>query len=217
MKIKGLGPKTLEKLIDNDILVEIYDIYACPYDDLLSEVLGTKISEKLIQEIEASKTPTLSTFISAFSIPLIGNTAAKKLESVCSSVLGICELTRENCKQAGLGEVATNNLLDWIENYFIDRADLFSQCITIKSESSPKAKTNLGIVVITGKFDKSRSEIQSELEALGFEVKTTVSSKTNYLLCAAEDSTSSKAQKAMSLGIKLAKTIDELKAFAEKK
>lgn len=215
MKIKGLGPKTLEKLIDNEILVEIYDIYCCEYDDLLSEVLGTKISEKLIQEIEASKTPTLSMFISAFSIPLIGSTAAKKLESVCSSIQDICELTKEKCKKAGLGDVATTNLLNWIEDYFVDRADIFSEYITIKSDSSPKTKTNLGIVVITGKFDRPRAEIQSELEALGFEVKSTVSSKTNYLLCAAEDSTSSKAQKAASLGIKLAKTIDELKAFAE--
>jgi len=217
MKIKGLGPKTIEKLIDKEVIQEIYDLFYLDIESI-SPIVGEKIAIKLIQEIDASRTTTIGTFISAFSIPLIGNTAGKKLETTLSSLQDILSADFETLKQAGLGDKAASNLLDWISDYFSVTAPAFEEKIIITDNTKIKAsinKPNVGTVVITGKFDKSRSVLQLELEELGFEVKTTVTSKTNYLLCADSDSASSKVQKAKSLGVKIVTNIDELKAFAE--
>jgi DNA ligase (NAD+) len=216
MKIKGLGPKTIEKLAEEELLWDIYDVYTLTVEDL-SPILGEKISTKLIQEIEASKTPSFGTFISAFSIPLVGATAGKKLESVVNDLEDLLELDSGSCKEAGLGNVVTTNLLNWISEYFCYTYFIYTKYINITSIKAINVpKKNLGTVVITGKFDKSRDAMSRELELMGFDVKSTISSKTNYLLCADLASASSKVKKAQSLGIKTITSIDELKAFAEK-
>ena len=75
-------------------------------EGLQSEKLGTK----LIEEIEKSKSVSLEQLLPAFSIPLIGKTAAEKL---CKVINHISEVTVEICEKAGLGPKATENLLNW--------------------------------------------------------------------------------------------------------
>jgi DNA ligase (NAD+) len=60
-------------------------------------------------------------------------------------------------------------------------------------------------VVITGALSRSRDEIKAELESFGAKVSGSVSAKTNYLLSG--ESSGSKYQKALSLGIQI---IDEI-------
>ena len=70
--IKGLGPKTIEKLeLENPI--EIYYINT----DTLSNIVGDKVAAKLQEQINNSKNVPISSVIESFAIPLIGGVASK--------------------------------------------------------------------------------------------------------------------------------------------
>ncbi len=108
MNIKGMGAKTIEKLG----LADITELYYLELDEV-SELLGSiKVAEKLLAEIEKSRSAPLNQVLASFSIPLVGNTASTKISSVVSH---IDEINLETCKQAGLGDKVTQNLLGWLE------------------------------------------------------------------------------------------------------
>ncbi|MCB7372914.1 hypothetical protein LI003_23765, partial [Bacteroides caccae] len=65
LKIKGLGPKSLEKLN----LQDLPELFALEKDDLIAALDSEKIADKLLLEIEKAKAATLETVLAAFSIP----------------------------------------------------------------------------------------------------------------------------------------------------
>ena len=200
MGIKGMGEKTLEKL-DFETYRDIYTFSESYFVDTLGETLG----RKLFKEIRKSAEVPLNTGLAAFGIPLIGETAAKKLGAVCKSLDDICE---ETCKLAGLGEKATNNLMDWICSE--DAQDLpintnFEVVNDVVSTSS-----NGVTVCITGKLNnyKNRSDAAKYLETLGYKVVDSVTKSTNILIDE-EGKQSSKRSKAEQLNIPIM-SIEEL-------
>jgi len=193
MKIKGLGPATIEKLD----LERINDLYELSLDGMITQ-LGEKVGTKLFNEIAQSKTIPLATFIQAFGIPLIGNSATTKLAKHTDSLWNIDGTV---CANAGLGKVATANLLQWINNNRINYSDL---PITPVVESKEEVVTEeLFKVVITGKLNdySSRNKAKDFLDTNGVTVMSGVSSKVNYLICDLEDSSSSSHTKAEKLNI----------------
>lgn len=200
MGIKGMGEKTLEKL-DFETYRDIYSFSESYFVDTLGETLG----RKLFKEVRKSAEVPLNTGLAAFGIPLIGETAAKKLGAVCKSLDDICE---ETCKLAGLGEKATNNLMDWLCSE--DAQDLpintnFEAVNDVASTSSNGVK-----VCITGKLNnyKNRSDAAKYLETLGYKVVDSVTKSTNILIDE-EGKQSSKRSKAEQLNIPIM-SIEEL-------
>lgn len=200
MGIKGMGEKTLEKL-DFETYRDIYSFSESYFVDTLGETLG----RKLFKEVRKSAEVPLNTGLAAFGIPLIGETAAKKLGAVCKSLDDICE---ETCKLAGLGEKATNNLMDWLCSE--DAQDLpintnFEAVNDVASTSS-----NGVTVCITGKLNnyKNRSDAAKYLETLGYKVVDSVTKSTNILIDE-EGKQSSKRSKAEQLNIPIM-SIEEL-------
>lgn len=202
MKIKGLGEKTLEKL--EDYINDIQDIYSISLESL-SLVIGDKISVKLIQEIERSKTVDLATFIAAFSIPLFGNTAASQLSRIDFEYLE--EITYKDLRSVGIGDKAANNFIDWLQTDWLDKYCNLPVTIT----KSSKAPTNqLGTVVITGTFEESRKVLGDRLRQMGFDVKEAISAKTKFLLVGGSKGQSSKTMKAKQLNIEIVSSVEEL-------
>ena len=167
------------------------------------EVLGEKIGQKIFNEIENSKTTTFATFLSALSIPLIGDTASKKIGSVTNSLNNI-DIA---CDQVKIGPKAKENLYDWLT----ENSDwhLLFDYFTFQ-EVKKVAVQDKGNVCITGKLNdfSNRAKAKECLEGYGYTVTTTVSRKTDYLVCE-DGSTSSKSKKAESLEIPIV-TIDSL-------
>lgn len=192
MKIKGLGEKTLEKLNIDDIP----ELYSLKLETLVS-IVGEKVGTKIFDEIAQSKTVSLATFIQAFGVPLIGNSAATKLAKVTDS---LWDLTPELCKKAGLGQKATDNLLQWIKLNVSKYSDL---PITPSTTHTITETRDLFKVAITGKLNdySSRAKAKEFLEAKGVTVLSGVSSKVNYLICETNDTNSSSYVKAKNLNI----------------
>jgi len=188
MRIKGLGEKTLEKL-DFQNIGDLYNFSESYY----TQVLGESLGRKAYKEVQESKKVSLDVGLAAFSIPLIGETASKKLAGTCLSVE---DITEASCKSAGLGAKATANLLFWLEN----SAD-FELPINWNFANSA-AQANTISVCITGKLRdfKSRAQAQQYLESLGFTVVDSVT-KTTTALIDEEGKRSSKRTKAETLNI----------------
>jgi NAD-dependent DNA ligase len=192
LQIKGLGPKTIEKLDLSD-LPEIFYLDL----DTVKETLGEKTAVKLLDEIERSKSADLATVLASFSIPLIGGTAAAKIAKTVNSIE---DITLEKCKQAGLGDKASQNLCNWLETDYLELKEFlpFSFKPVMHSTSNEAAKT----VCITGKLSsyKTKADAYKELEAAGFRVVESVTKTLNYLVDE-EDKGSSKRTKAEQYGV----------------
>ena len=192
--IKGMGVKTIEKLN----LADISEIYYLDKDEA-AELLGSeKVAEKLLEEIDKSREATLSQILASFSIPLIGSTASQKL---CMVVSHIDEIDFETCKQAGLGDKATNNLINWLETEFCEMRQFLPFSF---SNNIPKVQTDKQTVCITGKLSsfKTKAEAYKYLTDCGYTVTESVTKATDYLVDE-EDKNSSKRKKADQLGIKI--------------
>lgn len=193
LSIKGMGSRTIEKLG----LADITELYYLDEQEV-SQALGSdRMATKLLEEIDKSRSADLATVLSAFSIPLVGQTASKKL---CKVVASVDEISQETCKQAGLGEKVTNNLLTWLETDFQEMREFLP--FSFKAETSSKPANSDNTVCITGKLKsfKTKQQAHTALEALGFVPVDTVTKATKYLVDE-EDKGSSKRKKAESLGI----------------
>ena len=194
MNIKGMGTKTIEKLE----LTDITEIYYLELDTVAKQLGSIKLAEKLISQIDSSRLATLDQILASFSIPLVGNTASQKISKV---VKNINEINIKTCKQAGLGEKVTSNLLNWLETDFVEMKEFLP--FSFNSETTI-VQNETKTVCITGKLSsfKTKAEAYKILEQNGFIITESVTKATNYLVDE-EDRSSTKRKKAEQLGIKI--------------
>lgn len=194
MGIKGLGPKALEKLG----LGEITELYYLDRHDVIAALGSLALADKLLSQIELSRSADLATVLAAFSIPLFGNTAATKL---CQVVKSVDDINAETCKAAGLGAKVTDNLLQWLNTDFREMREFLPFTFQV-SQTRPVVSANGKTVCITGKLAsfKTKSEANAALVAAGFKVSESVTKTTDYLVDE-DNKGSSKRTKAESLGI----------------
>lgn len=185
--IKGLGPKAVEKLN----LADLTELFYLDAQEVAERLGSQKIADKLIDEIQRAKAADVATVIASFSIPLIGHTAGTKISKVVNN---LDHLTAEICKQAGLGEKATANLMDWYETEYQELKEFLP--FKFETQSSKPASTGQTIC-ITGKLTsfKTKAEATTILTSLGYQVVDSVTKTTNYLVDE-DNKNSSKRQKA---------------------
>lgn len=202
--IKGLGPKTLEKLN----LQDLTEIFYLDKNEIVVALGSEKIADKLLDEIERAKHAEFNTVLASFSIPLIGNTAATKLSKIVSN---FDEITSEKCKEAGLGDKATNNLINWLNTEYVEFKEFLP--FSFDSIKPTKLQQNSNTICITGKLKsfKTKSEATKLLEELGYTVVESVTKTLTYLVDE-QDNGSTKRQKADSYGITI---INNLTNFLE--
>lgn len=202
LKIKGVGPKTVDKLGLSDIT----ELFYLELADLTEALGSEKTAAKLLDEIDRARSADLATILASFSIPLIGETASIKIASVVASV---DEITSETCKEAGLGEKASNNLLSWLNTDFQEIREFLP--FSFKSTKSVSKNTDGRTVCISGKLVsyKTKAEATSVLEAAGYRVVESVTKTLDFLLDEA-DKGSSKRQKAEEYGIPIINNIKTL-------
>ena len=196
LQIKGMGAKTIEKLE----LADITELYYLDRDQIVDALGSEKVADKLLAEIDKSRSADLATLLPAFSIPLFGNTASQKL---CSVVTSVDEISLETCKAAGLGEKVTNNLLSWLETDFLDMRE-FLPFSWHTNNNKPVTNANGKTICITGKLSsfKTKAEAYAALTASGFKVVESVTKTLDYLVDE-DNKGSSKRTKADTLGIEI--------------
>ena len=195
--IKGMGARTIEKLG----LADITELFYLDEEQLIADLGSKTIATKLLLEIEKAKQADLATVLASFSITLVGNTASQK---ICSVVNHIDEISYETCKQAGLGDKVTENLVGWLQTDFPELREFLPFSFNSNRNSKANSNSNNKTVCITGKLSsyKTKSEAYKALEEAGFNVTETVTKATDILVDE-EDKASTKRKKAESLGIQI--------------
>ncbi len=200
LKIKGMGPATIAKLQ----LEDITQVFYLDKDEVV-QAIGEKVAVKLLQEIEQSKNSDFATVLSAMSITLIGSVAASKLAEV---VNGFEDITPEKCKEAGLGDKATEYLQEWL---YYEYKEL-KEFLPFKFEQKSNVVAVLGkLVCITGKLVnfKTKKEAAEALSAKGYTVTDSLTKAVNFLVDE-EDKSSTKRKQADKYGIAI---ITDLREF----
>tara|TARA_A100001388_G_scaffold242444_1_gene199248 strand:+ start:2136 stop:2888 length:753 start_codon:yes stop_codon:yes gene_type:complete len=175
LKIKGLGPKSIEKLG----LTSLLDIYNLSYYSIKCALSSEKLAIKLLREINHSRKASMNDVLPAFSIPLIGKTAATKLSSKIKSLF---DLDEDKCKAAGLGPKATESLLSWYSNEF---EESLQELPFDWQFQTPKIATETkGAVCITGKLSsfKTKAEATKALSYAGYVVKSSLTKDVIFLI-----------------------------------
>lgn len=175
LKIKGLGPKSIEKLG----LTSLLDIYNLSYYSIKCALSSEKLAIKLLREINHSRKASMNDVLPAFSIPLIGKTAATKLSSKIKSLF---DLDEDKCKAAGLGPKATESLLSWYSNEF--EGSLKKLPFDWQFQTPKIATETKGAVCISGKLSsfKTKAEATKALSYAGYVVKTSLTKDVIFLV-----------------------------------
>ena len=176
MKIKGLGPASIRKLG----WTCPSEIYLATRESILASLGSEAVTNKLMSEILNSFDAPLERLLPAFGIPLIGNTATRKLSE---TVRHITVIDADACERAGLGPKATTNLLEWMENelpYFQEHLP----CTWYFSYTPAYPVTNKGTVCISGRLKsfKSKAEATTALNAAGYDVKSSLTKQVTHLV-----------------------------------
>ena len=202
LKIKGLGPKSIEKLG----LENISDIYSMDKSFMVSRLGSTLVSDKLLQQISESKKAGLQELLPAFSIPLFGKTASEKL---CQKISNMNEISETACSAAGIGPKTTENLLNWYERSY--KSSYHTLPFSWKAVKTTVLSTDGPEVVITGKLVsfKTKEIAKAVLQKNGFLVKNNVTKNTEFLVNES-GIPSAKTKKAEAEGISIVTNINEL-------
>lgn len=200
--IKGMGPKAIEKLQ----LADITEIYYMDVDQVTEALGSERVATKLLAEIDKSRSADLQQVLPAFSIPLFGNTAAAKL---CTVVQSVDDITFEKCKEAGLGDKVSENLISWLQTDFQEMREFLPFSFKVsKQVQAPSADAKS--VCITGKLQsfKNKAEAYAALTAAGFRPVESVTKTTSYLVDE-DNKGSSKRTKADQLGIEIIQNLNQ--------
>jgi len=202
LKIKGLGPRTVEKLK----LIDYFDLYEMPLETMIEALQSEKLGVKLYRETQASKNVDLVQLLPAFSIKLIGRSASAKL---CAVINHIDDITEDTCSQAGLGPAATQNLLDWFYEEYTNGLDRLP--FSWKTKEKPKAEVIQGIVCISGKLKsyKTKAAATEVLEKMGYLVKSSLTKDVNILVNESGIE-SAKTRAAQDRGVKIITNLKEI-------
>lgn len=209
MNIEGLSEKTIALLYDKLGVNNVSQLYDLEAKDLeVLEGFKTKKITNLLNSIESSKNPELSSFVFALGINGVGLKTAKDLARTFGTLENIQNATFEKLVDIkDIGDTIARNIIVFFETQENKQLiqSLLSKGIKIKESliiDNLDSKFSGKSVVLTGTLDNmSRDDATRYLEILGASVVSSVSKKTDYVL--AGESAGSKLTKAQTLGIQI--------------
>lgn len=217
--IEGLGPKILEKLLNEGLIKTSADLFLLTTQDLEPlERLAEKSAQNIVESIQSRKNISLERFINALGIPLVGIETAVEIAKKFGSLKNLLGAKKEDFESIyGIG----GKVADSIATYLADEKnrrhikDFIKNGVAVKNYHSPvkadklKGKT----FVVTGALSSiTRDEAHKRIVEYGGLVGSGVTSKTDYLIAGEEPG--SKYDKAKKLNIKIISEEDFLKILS---
>ena len=207
LNIEGLGPSTVDALLEEKLVVHYDDFFTLKEGDLLTLEGFAEISaKKLIESIKKSTHTTLVRLITALSIPQVGEETALLLARQCETIDDVMRAKEDDLMAInGIGDVVAGAIVQWFgekENRELLRR--LKKHLHISNEEYHKDTGALPLsgrtYVITGTLERfSRDEAKEKLRALGATIAESVSKKTTAVI--AGDNPGSKLDKAHALGV----------------
>lgn len=211
LNIEGLGPSTVDALLEAGLVETAADFFTLKEGDLLTLEGFAEISaKKLIESIKKiTKSAPLSRVVTALSINQVGEETAILLAQNFKTIDDIAAASEDDLAAInGIGPVVAGEIHRWFkdkENKKLVKA--LQKYINIESEKIPRS--NLGALpfagktfVLTGGMDSmSRDEAKEKIRKLGGVVSGSVSKNTDYVVAGGE--AGSKLDRAQELEVEI--------------
>jgi DNA ligase (NAD+) len=214
--IKGLGPKIIDQLMDENLISQAPEIFELKEGDLFPlERFAEKKSKNIIGAIEKSKDISLDRFIYSLGIRHVGEETANDLAKYFGSIAKLKKISKEDLEKIpGIGEKVSESIYEWFQlqknQKFIDDLTSLGVRIAHQKSYSENQKLKGKNFVLTGSLDAmSRDQAKEKIRLFGGEIADSVSKNTDYLITGKEPG--SKLARAKELGVK---TVSE-KEFLE--
>lgn len=204
MDIDTLNEKTVQQLFDELGVRYPSDLYLLTKEQLLTlEGFKDKKADNLLDGIMRTKSPKLSNFIYALGIPNVGKRTALDLSRTFGTLEKLRNAEFEELEQIDdIGLIVASCILDYFNDYGKEIVDkLLEVGVIPKNEETKKLPLSDKKIVITGTLSRPRNEIISFIEEKGGIVQSSVSKKTDLLICG--ENAGSKLEKAKGLGIEI--------------
>ncbi|MYC74558.1 NAD-dependent DNA ligase LigA [Candidatus Poribacteria bacterium] len=212
LQIAGLGPATIDQLVDKALVGDVADLYALEVEPLSKlERMGVPSAGNLVHQIEKSKDVPAEKLLFGLGIFHVGETVAALLIEQFLSLDALCEATQAEIESvSGIGP----QIAESVFNFFRHNQPLLDKlraaglrCFTAEA-ASHRTETSVAAdgffngktFVVTGSLaGMTRAEASNEIKRRGGKVTSSVTSKTDYLI--AGEGAGSKYTKAVELDI----------------
>ena len=212
LQIEGLGPATIDQLVDKGLVRDVADLYALEVEPLSKlDRMGVPSGGNLVHQIQQSKTVAAEKVLFGLGIFHVGETVAERLIERFLSLDTLSTATLEEIESVdGIGP----QIAESVVNFFSQNQPLIDKlresglhCFTVtanatgieanvRTDSFFSGKT----FVVTGSLEgMTRTEASKEIKARGGKVTSSVTGKTDYLI--AGEGAGSKYAKALELEI----------------
>jgi len=204
--IKGLGPKIIDRLMDENLISTAPEIFELEEGDLASlERFGEKSAKNIVGEIKKNKTISLAKFIYSLGIRHAGEETAINLANYFYSIDNFRKARREELdKIPDIGPAVSKSIYEWLapakNQKLID--GLLGVGIKILAPEKTEKKLKGEKFIFTGTLETlTREDAKEKVRLLGGEISESVSNKTDYIVVGREPG--SNLGKAQKLGIKM--------------
>ncbi len=214
--IDGLGPKIIEKFIEEGLLSDPSDLFELKEGDILPlERFADKSAKKIVLNIQNRKEVSFSRFIYSLGIRNVGLKTSFDLALTFKSIEEIENASVEELESiSDVGPIVAQSIFDWFrlkenKDFLRKLKERGVKYFIEKREGKLLGKK----FVITGTLEKmSRDVAKENIILLGGEVSDSISKNIDYLVFGVNPG--SKYEKAIKLGIKTLKEEDFLKIIS---
>lgn len=188
MNIDKLGRKTIEQLVEKEMIKTLPDLYKLETDKLEKlEGFAKKSAKQLYDSIQNSKEVDLNRFLYALGIRHVGEHIARLLANEFQSFKKIKKANYEQLaeiKEVGpeIAESITNFFQNDENKKMLDELE----SLNVKAKSSGNKTKNLlegKTIVLTGELESfTRNQAKEKIESLGGRATSSVSGNTDFVV-----------------------------------
>lgn len=208
MDIEHLGYKTIDLLLQRELITDPADIFTFDVDQLLEVEGWGEISVRNLESaIEAAKDRPVARLLTALGIRHVGGTVARTLVRAFLGIPTLVEATEDEISAVeGIGPVIAAGVREWFDDPA--NRELIAKLgdAGVRLEEAPPEDAGSGPLegctfVVSGAIEGyTREEAQAAIEARGGKATGSVSSKTTALVVG-DSPGASKTRKAEELGV----------------
>ncbi len=203
--IEGLGPKSINLLLDQGLIQDSADIFDLKEGDLISlERFGEKSAKNLINAIKSRNIISLPRFLLGLGIFHVGEKTAQDLAEHFGSLEAIEKSSFDDLgKMKNIGPIVARSIYEWFRDEHNKKfLGKLLKHVKIEKYRPQEGKLKGKLFVITGSFSSMpREEAKLKIQSLGGKTSESVSREVNYLVVG--ENPGSKLIKAKKLGIKI--------------
>lgn len=228
--IEGLGPKIIDRFMDEGLIDDAADIFDLRADDIKAlPRFGEKSAENIITEIAGKKTIELPKFIYSLGILHVGEETALLLAKQISKsetrnskpnelLRALQTLSLDDLQKIpDVGPKVSQSIYDWFRDArniaLLKKLDSLGIEIVDSRQQTVNSGLSGKTFVLTGTLPSmDRETAKAKIRALGGDISESVSKKTSYVVAGADPG--SKKEKAEKLGVPILNEAEFLKLIA---